>query len=141
MPDAAWAISRLPLSLSWVTESSRFRHRFAYARLLESHRTQFLPCPLFNAHYSVFFLHSSLRRFETCPGMPILECHPPAQFAASCLNHLFERAQIALGAFKGKETDRQRIPRHIIDGGHQTTGDGLDQTKDGDSHPKAPSIF
>src|SRR3989304_4294908 len=57
-------------------------------------------------------------------------------------DHLFEKPQIACGAFKGKETGGQKFPGRVIDGGHQTTG-GMVWTKPrmGTSIPKNHPSF
>src|SRR4030042_2739692 len=57
-------------------------------------------------------------------------------------DNLFEKPQIARGAFKGKETGSQQFPRRIIDGGHQATRRMLwTQPGMGTSVPKNPPPF
>ena len=88
MPDAGWAVGRLPPTLARGTEvqipvstSMEYvttRHqRFTCVRLLEPHLTEFLP-PFPTTLTTRALYPRSLWRFGTCPCRPIPEGLPPS---------------------------------------------------------------
>jgi hypothetical protein len=88
MPDAGWAVGRLPPTLARGTEVRvpvstsigyvTTRHqRFTRVRLLGPHLTEFLP-PFPPTLTTRALYPRSLGRFEVCPCRPTSEGHPPS---------------------------------------------------------------